>query len=55
MKVALALVCVFLVSVQGWIVTEPVRTRQMDRIVDGETEDIVGGYEGKFAISLFKS
>lgn len=49
MKIALLLIGVFLISVQGRGITEPTRTPQMNRKYggDGESQDIVGGYEGK--------
>ena len=48
MKAAILLIGVFLISVHGRGITEPVRTPQMNRIYDGPSERIVGGYEGKF-------
>lgn len=49
MKAAILLIGIFLISVHGRGITEPVRTRQMDRIYsDGSSEGrIVGGQESK--------
>lgn len=43
----MAFVCALFVCVQGRGLTEPIRTRHMDRIPYGPSEDIVGGNEGE--------
>lgn len=48
MKAAILLIGVFLISVHGRGITEPVRTPQMYRTYDGTSEDIVGGQESKY-------